>query len=98
METQQHVLKAAIEAPKDASGVFSGLRSMLIGEDPFAVDRLWDKLFTGSIYYGRRGVVMQAISGIDIACYDIMGKALNVPIHALLGGARREKVPAYAST
>jgi L-alanine-DL-glutamate epimerase-like enolase superfamily enzyme len=43
-------------------------------------------------------VVLQAISGIDIACYDIMGKALDKPIHALLGGARRRQVPAYAST
>jgi len=98
IETQPHVLKAVIEAPGDGSGLFDGIGKLVVGEDPFAMDRLWDKLFTGTIYFGRRGVVLQAISGIDIACYDIMGKALNVPIHALLGGARHEKVPAYAST
>ena len=98
IETQPHVLKAAIEAPGDGSGMFEGIGKIAIGEDPFAVDRLWDKLFTQSIYYGRRGVVLQAISGIDIACHDIMGKALKLPVHALLGGARCDKVAAYAST
>src|SRR5262249_53993003 len=91
IETQPHVLKAVIEAPGDGSGLFDGIGRLVAGEDPFAFDRLWDKLFTGSIYYGRRGVVMQAISGIDIACHDIMGKALGLPVHALLGGARRDK-------
>ena len=98
IETQPHVLKAVIEAPGDGSGLFDGIGKLVVGEDPFAVDRVWDKLFTGTIYFGRRGVVLQAISGINIACYDIMGKALNKPVHALLGGARREKVSAYAST
>lgn len=98
IESQPHVLKAAVEAPGDESGAFDGLRKLALGEDPFAVDRLWDKLYTGSIYFGRRGAVMQAISGIDIACHDIMGKALGLPVHALLGGARRDRVPAYAST
>jgi L-alanine-DL-glutamate epimerase-like enolase superfamily enzyme len=49
-------------------------------------------------YYGRRGVAMQILSGFDIACHDLMGKAVNRPIHKLLGGARRERVTAYAST
>jgi L-alanine-DL-glutamate epimerase-like enolase superfamily enzyme len=98
IETQPHVLKAAVDAPGDGSGVFDGIAKLVVGEDPFAVDRLWDKLFTGTIYYGRRGVVLQAISGVDIACHDIMGKVLNQPVHALLGGARRERIPAYAST
>lgn len=97
-ETQPHALKAVIEAPGDGSGLFDGLRHLLVGEDPFGVDRLWDKLYTGSIYYGRRGVVLQAISAIDIACHDILGKALKLPVHALLGGARRDRVRAYAST
>lgn len=98
IETQPHVLKAAVEAPGDGTGFFDGLGTQVVGEDPFAVERLWDKLFTSSMYYGRRGVALQAISGIDVACHDIMGKALNVPVHALLGGARRDRLPAYAST
>lgn len=98
IETQPHVLKAVIDAPGDGSGMFEGLGRLLVGEDPFEIARLWDRLYTGTIYYGRRGVVLQAISGIDLACHDIMGKALKKPVHALLGSARREKVTAYAST
>ena len=98
IETQPHVLKAVIDAPGDGSGMFEGLGRLLVGEDPFEIDKLWHKLYTGTIYYGRRGVVLQAISGIDLACHDIMGKALGKPIHALLGGAKRDRVTAYAST
>jgi L-alanine-DL-glutamate epimerase-like enolase superfamily enzyme len=98
VETQPHVLKAVIDAPGDGSGMFEGLGRLVVGEDPFETAKLWDRLYTGTIYYGRRGVVLQAISGIDIACYDIMGKALGKPVHALLGGARRDRVTAYAST
>lgn len=98
IETQPHVLKAVIDAPGDGSGMFEGLGRLLLGKDPFQIDQLWHELYTGTIYYGRRGVVLQAISGIDLACYDIMGKALGKPVHALLGGAKRDRVPAYAST
>src|SRR5204863_4133914 len=71
VETTPHVLKAVIDAPGDGSGMFEGLGRLVVGEDPFETAKLWDKLYTGTIYYGRRGVVLQAISGIDIACYDI---------------------------
>lgn len=98
IETQPHVLKAVIDAPGDGSGMFEGLGRLAAGKDPFEIERLWDELYTGTIYYGRRGVALQAISGIDLACHDIMGKALGKPVHALLGGARRKKVAAYAST
>jgi L-alanine-DL-glutamate epimerase-like enolase superfamily enzyme len=98
IETQPHVLKAVIDAPGDGSGMFEGLGRLLIGEDPFEIEKIWHRLYVGSYYYGRRGVVLQAISGIDLACHDIMGKALGKPVHALLGGARRDRVTAYAST
>jgi L-alanine-DL-glutamate epimerase-like enolase superfamily enzyme len=98
IETQPHVLKAVIDAPGDATGMFQGLGGLVLGEDPFETAKLWDRLYTGTIYYGRRGVVLQAISGVDIACHDIMGKALGKPVHALLGTARRDRVTAYAST
>ena len=98
IETQPHALKAVVEAPGDGTGFFDGIGSLAVGEDPFEVERLWTRLFNHTMYYGRRGVVLQAISGIDIACYDIMGKALDKPVHALLGGARRTHVLAYAST
>jgi L-alanine-DL-glutamate epimerase-like enolase superfamily enzyme len=98
VETQPHVLKAVIDAPGDGSGMFEGLGRLVVGQDPFDIEKLWQRLYTSTIYYGRRGVVLQAISGVDIACYDIMGKALGKPVHALLGTARRDRVVPYAST
>lgn len=98
IETAPHVAASMINAPKTGSGLFEGLRELAIGEDPFETERLWDKIYRGSIYYGRRGVAMQVLSGFDIACYDIIGKAMKVPVYKLLGAGYREKVRAYAST
>jgi L-alanine-DL-glutamate epimerase-like enolase superfamily enzyme len=55
-------------------------------------------MYMGTIYFGRRGAALHAISGVEIALWDILGKAQGKPIHALLGGARRDRVKAYAST
>jgi L-rhamnonate dehydratase len=101
MESLASVVKAAVDAPRwGESGEegFSGLASLIIGENPLEVEKLWYKMYRGSIYYGRRGVAIQAISAIDIALWDIMGKAYGQPIHVLLGAKRRDKVRAYAST
>ena len=98
VETSPHVGEAAVKAPESGIGMFEGLRELAIGEDPFDVERLWDKIYRGTIYFGRRGVAMQVLSGFDIACHDIIGKAINKPIHKILGGGRREKIRAYAST
>ena len=91
------VIKAIVEAPPSHANA-SGLKHLLIGEDPFDIDRLWEKLYRGSIYYGRRGAAIHAISGIEIALWDLKGKALGQPIHQLLGGPRRSSLRAYAST
>ncbi|MBV9686473.1 MAG: mandelate racemase/muconate lactonizing enzyme family protein [Alphaproteobacteria bacterium] len=72
------------------------LEPMLIGEDPLLIERLWQKMFAGTRQYGRRGIVMNAISGIDIALWDIVGKVAQLPLYRLLGGCR-ERVEAYAS-
>jgi L-rhamnonate dehydratase len=98
VETAPHVAAAAVNAPASGVEMFDGLRSLVVGEDPFDVERLWDKVYRGTIYFGRRGVAIQALSGFDIACHDIMGKAIGRPIHKLLGGAYRDRVRAYAST
>jgi L-alanine-DL-glutamate epimerase-like enolase superfamily enzyme len=101
METAASVAKAAVEAPRwSEAGVeaFDGLASLIVGENPLEVERLWYKMYRGSVYYGRRGVAIQAISAIDIALWDIMGKFYQQPIHVLLGGKWRDKVRAYAST
>jgi len=91
------VAKAAIDAPP-AHRIANGLRSLLVGEDPFDIARLWQRMYEGSMYFGRRGAVMHALSGLDIALWDIVGQATGRPIHALLGGARRSRIKAYAST
>jgi L-rhamnonate dehydratase len=99
VETQPHVARAIIEAPSEgAAPGFLGLRSVLLGEDPLEVERLWHKMYEASVYYGRRGVAIQVISAIDIALWDIAGKALGQPVYKLLGGGHRTKVRAYAST
>ena len=99
LETQPHVARAIVDAPSEGSVLgFKGLRSVLIGEDPFDVERLWQKMYMGSVYYGRRGAVMQVISGIDIALWDIVGKKVGEPVYKLLGGAYRDCVRPYAST
>src|SRR5919202_4793124 len=94
VETQPHVAKAVVEAPASGSGMFEGLRELAVGEDPCQHERLWDRLYRGSIYYGRRGAAIQAISGIDIACWDIIGKATGLPIYRLLGAGFRDRVRA----
>ena len=69
---------------------------MLIGEDPLLIEGLWQKMFARTRQFGRRGVVMNAISGIDIALWDIAGKVARLPLYRLLGGCR-DRVEAYAS-
>ena len=101
METVASVAKAAVDAPRwsqPGTECFDGLASLVIDENPLEVERLWYKMYRGSIYYGRRGVAIQAISAIDIALWDIMGKFYKQPVHVLLGGKWRDKVRAYAST
>ena len=98
VETAPHVASSLIGAPRTGSDMMEGIREMLIGEDPFEVEKIWNKLYLGTAYYGRRGVAIQVMSGVDIACYDIMGKAVGRPVYQLLGGGYRKQVRAYAST
>ena len=69
------------------------LSQLAIGLDVFDVDRLWERMFQPKIY-GRRGMTVRAMSAIDIAMWDAMGKTAGVPVYKLLGGFR-ERVPAY---
>lgn len=74
----------------------TSLTPLLIGQDALAVERLWERMFRDTLLLGRQGVVMRAISAVDIALWDIVGKAAGQPLYKLLGGYRDE-VPAYAS-
>lgn len=90
------LVKAAIEMP-DSHSAQRGLRNLLVGCDPMEIDSLWQKMYECAYYYARGGAGMHAISGIDMALWDIKGKALGVPVATLLGGAYRKRIPAYIS-
>jgi len=101
VETAPIIAKAAVDAPRwsePGMECFDGLAALLEGENPLEPERLWYKMYRGSIYYGRRGVAIQAISALDIALWDIAGKFYRQPVHILLGAKWRERVRAYAST
>lgn len=73
------------------------LRPMLIGEDPTRISALHNKLLRQTHLFGRYGVTLFAISGIDIALWDIAGKCAGLPLYRLFGGALTERIPVYAS-
>ena len=70
---------------------------LLIGEDPFNIERIWDILFRSSMYYGQAGVVPHAISGVDLALWDLIGNALGMPVYKLLGGETKPRIPTYCT-
>ncbi|MGI8713853.1 MAG: mandelate racemase/muconate lactonizing enzyme family protein [Solirubrobacteraceae bacterium] len=88
------VVRAVIEAP--AWGVLShGIVDLLVGRDPREVATLWEDLYRLTLYAGHRGAYLHAISAIDIALWDILGKSTGLPVHTLLGGAFADVLPAY---
>jgi len=92
-----NIIKAIIQAPVYHAEFCRGFEELLIGQDPFDVEVLWGKMYKASLYYGRRGAAISAVSGINIALWDIIGQATRKPIYKLLGGNYRNKVRAYAS-
>src|SRR4051812_22032031 len=90
------VAKAIIDAPLSHK-ICRGLAECVLGQDPFEIDRLIHRMYEGSIFFGRQGAAIQAMSGIEIALWDIMGKATGRPVYQLLGGGFRKRFRAYAS-
>ncbi len=68
----------------------------LVGEDPTRVEELWSRMANLTLWYGRKGVAISALGGVDIALWDLRGKQLGQPLWRLLGG-QQSRVPAYAS-
>src|SRR5262249_41706809 len=96
VDSSAQVAKAIIEAPLSHK-ICRGLAECVLGQDPFAIDRLIHRMYEGTIFFGRQGAVIQAMSGIEIALWDIVGKATQCPVYQLLGGAFQKKLRAYAS-
>ncbi len=69
----------------------------IIGLDPLATDALWETMWRSSLDFARRGVMMAAMSGIDMALWDLKGKTMGMPVCDLMGGRRHGRVPAYAT-
>jgi L-rhamnonate dehydratase len=90
------VAKAVIEAPL-SHATARGLADCVVGEDPLDIDRLWRRMYEGVIFFGRGGAAQQAISGVDIALWDIAGKAYGQPVYKLLGGGFKHHLRAYSS-
>ncbi|APW59851.1 mandelate racemase/muconate lactonizing enzyme family protein [Paludisphaera borealis] len=89
--------KGCIEGPFSHTAT-TGLGHVLIGEDPLRTEYLWQKMYRANIYSGRRGIAIHAMSGIDLALWDIKGKALGLPIWKLLGGGFHRELRPYASS
>jgi galactonate dehydratase len=82
-------------AEAEAAIVHTRLAAVLLGKDPSSIDKLWADMFLAVSYSGWAGAEMRAISAVDIALWDLMGKAANQPIYKMLGGASRESIRIY---
>jgi L-alanine-DL-glutamate epimerase-like enolase superfamily enzyme len=90
------VVKSFIEMPT-AHLWSQNLVSLLVGADPIEIAGLWQKMYEGTFWPGRRGLGIHALSAIDIALHDLAGKQLGLPAYKLMGGARRERLRPYCT-
>jgi L-alanine-DL-glutamate epimerase-like enolase superfamily enzyme len=90
------VAKACVEAPGTHTMGLC-IREMLIGADPFDIEALWHRMYVGTAMNGRRGAVVHAMGAVEMALWDLKGRALGKPVHELLGGAQRKTIVPYAS-
>jgi L-alanine-DL-glutamate epimerase-like enolase superfamily enzyme len=96
VDTNPWVAQSMIHA-RGTHSLGLGLEEMLIGQDPLDPEALWDKLYEGSFMTGRRGLGICAMGALDMALWDIRGKAYGVPCWRSLGGARKSTITPYAS-
>ena len=76
------------------------LKEYVVGQEVNSVTdiaMIWDMLYNASMPYGRKGLAIMALSGVDLALFDLLGKAESKPVYDLIGGAKREKVFSYAT-
>jgi L-alanine-DL-glutamate epimerase-like enolase superfamily enzyme len=96
VESLAPAIRALVYA-KQAHNHARGLSELLIGRDASNPEELWNLMYEATDYIGRRGLVMHAIGGIDLALWDIKGQLENKPIAELLGGMHRERIEAYGT-
>lgn len=97
VDSVPEVIRAIVETRSSHTGSM-GLKECIVGQDPLEIARLWERMYHATRYVGRRGCVIHAISGIDIALWDIKGKVEGKPVSAILGGdARRARIKAYGT-
>jgi L-rhamnonate dehydratase len=73
------------------------LKPLLVGADPWDIEFLWQQMYRRTMAFGRKGVGMIAISAVDIALWDLLGKSAKQPVYRLLGGRTKKRIPVYAS-
>lgn len=73
------------------------LKALLVGADPRDVELLWEQMFRATLAYGRKGAPIMALSGVDLALWDLLAKWMGQPLYRLLGGAMRDSLPVYAT-
>ena len=95
-ESMAPAIQAIVRGPS-AHNHARSLSAVLVGADPSDPVELWHRMYESTDYVGRRGLAMHAIGGVDLALWDLHGKIVGKPIHELLGGARRDRLPAYGT-
>ena len=95
-DASPEVVQAIVDAPF-SHNIACGLREILLGENPLETERLWQKMYRRTQYFGRTSVTIAAMSAVDMALWDLQGKHFGEPIHRLLGGKFHDRIPAYAS-
>ncbi len=95
-ESMAPAIQAIVRGPS-AHNHARSLSAVLVGRDPSDPVALWHEMYESTDYVGRRGLAMHAIGGVDLALWDLKGKIEGKPIHELLGGKRRDRVPAYGT-
>jgi L-alanine-DL-glutamate epimerase-like enolase superfamily enzyme len=88
---------AAYHAPEAVPPIVEFYKKELIGEDPRHISRLWRKMYSASLFWGRSGIALSVLGGIDNALWDLKAKSLNVPLYELLGGLANDRVRVYAT-
>jgi L-alanine-DL-glutamate epimerase-like enolase superfamily enzyme len=95
-ESMAPAIQAIVRGPS-AHNHARSLSAVLVGADPSDPVELWHRMYESTDYVGRRGLTMHAIGGVDLALWDLRGKIESKPVHELLGGAKRDRLPAYGT-